>query len=103
MIQYYNTTGWLRVSVMETEIVLKKCLSGLVAFPLQKCFTRISHSKNTRGNNVNLNQPKVKTEVGRKRFTYQGTIIFNKLPNALKTKQPLLRFRNTCKSVNLDF
>ena len=57
--------------------------------PLQKSFTRVSHSQNTRGNNVNLSLPKVKTEAGRKRFAYQGTIIFNKLPNDLKTEQSL--------------
>ena len=62
-----------------------------------------SHSQNTRGNNVNLSLPKVKTEAGRKRFAYQGTIIFNKLPNDLKTEQSLLRFKYTCKSINLDF
>ena len=71
--------------------------------PLQKSFTRVSHSQNTRENNVNLSLPKVKTETGRKRFAYQGTIIFNKLPYDLKTEQPFLRFKNTCKSINLDF
>ena len=71
--------------------------------PLQKSFTRVSHSQNTCGNNVNLSLPKVKTEAGRKSFAYQGTIILNKLPSDLKTEQSLLRFKNTCKSINLDF
>ncbi len=82
-----------------------KCLHGLVSMPFQKSFMRVSHSENTRGNNVNRSLPKVKTEAGRKHFAYQGTIIFNKLPNDLKIEQSL-HLKHTCKSkksrVNLD-
>ena len=74
-----------------------KCLHGLAPLPLQKCFTRVSHSKNTaRANNVNLSLPKVKTESGRKPFAYKGTIIFNNFPNDLKTEQSFLRFKKNC-------
>ena len=45
-----------------------KYLHGLAPMPLQKSFTRVSHSPNIRGNNVNLSLPKVKTKAGRKRF-----------------------------------
>ena len=37
-----------------------KCLHWLAPLLLQKCFPRVSHSKNTRANNVNLSLPKVK-------------------------------------------
>ena len=53
-----------------------KCLHGLALVHLQKSFTRVFHLQNTRGNNVNLSLPKVQTEAGRKRFAYQGSIIF---------------------------
>jgi hypothetical protein len=76
-----------------------KCLHGLVPMPLQESFTRVLHTKNTRGNNVDLHLPKVKTEAGRKRFAYQGAIIFNKLPSDLKTEQSILFFKNTCKGI----
>ena len=101
-----NSSEWSSINEIRNRNCVHevfKCLHGLAPMPLQKSFTRVSHSQNTRGNNVNLSLPKVKTEAGRKRFAYQGTIIFNKLPNDLKTEQSLLRFKNTCKSINLDF
>ena len=101
-----NSTEWPSINEIRNRNCVHevfKCLHGLAPMPLQKRFTRVSHSQNTRGNNVNLSLPKVKTEAGRKRFAYQGTNIINKLPNDLKTEQSLLRFKNTCKSINLDF
>ena len=43
-------------------------------------FEKISHKRETRGNNSKLRLPKVKTEFGRKMFSFQGALIFNKLP-----------------------
>ena len=67
-----------------------KCLNGIAPMAFQSCFTRISHQKCTRGNKINLTLPKFRTEGGRKRFAFQGALVFNKLPNDLKTEQSLL-------------
>ena len=88
-----NSSEWPSINEIRNRNCVHevfKCLHGLAPMPLQKSFTRVSHSQNTRGNKVNLSLPKVKTEAGRIRFAYQGTIIFNKLPNDLKTEHSLL-------------
>ena len=61
-----------------------KCLNGLAHRRFNGYFTKLSHSKETRGNNLNLVLPKVRTEAGRKTFAFQGTLIYNKLPTDLK-------------------
>ena len=80
-----------------------KCLNGLARKAFQDYFKRVSHTKCTRANNINIALPKIKTESGRKTFAYQGAILFNKLPSDLKTEQSLLRFKSGCKSLNFNF
>ena len=58
---------------------------------------------NTRNNNKSVVIPKVRTETGRKTFSFQGAKIFNKLPNNLQTETSLLRFKASSKDTNLDF
>ena len=50
---------------------------------------------------VNLSLPNVKTEAGRERYA-KLLQNFDKLPVNVKTEQPLLRFKNRYKSINLD-
>lgn len=80
-----------------------KCLNGIAPMAFQNYFTRVSHSKCTRGNNKNIAIPKIRTEAGKKTFAYQGAIIFNKLSDDLKTEQSLLRFKHNCNNFNFDF
>ena len=80
-----------------------KCLHNIAPAALHNCFTRLSHFKNTRGNNTNLSLPKVKTECGRKLFLYQGALIFNELPDELKMEHSLLLFKKKTNSISLDF
>ena len=80
-----------------------KCLHNIAPAAIHNCFTRLSHSKNTRGNNTNLTLPKVKTECGRKLFSYQGALIFNKLPDDVKMEHSLLLFKKKTTSISLDF
>ena len=54
-----------------------KCLNGLAPRMFQDYFTKISHFKETRGNNTNLVLPKVRTETGRETFAFQGSLIYN--------------------------
>ena len=83
--------------------MLVKCLNGIAPMAFHNYFTRVSHSKCTRGNNKNIAIPKIRTEAGKKIFEYQGAIIFNKLSSDLKTEQSLLRFRHNCNNFNFDF
>ena len=44
---------------------------------------------NTRNNNKSVVIPKVRTEAGRKTFSFQGAKVFNNLPNNLQTETSL--------------
>ncbi len=63
-----------------------KCLNGLNGI-----FSKFSHQKETRGNNSKLRLPKVKTESGRKMFSFQGALVFNELPEDLTNETSLLQ------------
>ena len=59
-------------------------------------FANIEESKN-------IVLPKVKTETGKKAFSFQGAKIFNQLTEEMKTETLILRFKTLCKSFNFDF
>ena len=80
-----------------------KCLNGIVPKAFESYFTRNSHKMNTRNNNKSVVIPKVRTETGRKTFSFQGAKVFNNLPNNLQTETSLLRFKASSKDTNLDF
>ena len=92
-----------RSCALERALAVFKCLNGLAPKAFEDYFKKVSHGKCTRANNTNIVLPKIRTETGRKTFAYQGAIIFNKLPNELKTEKSLLRFRSSCKDFNFDF
>ncbi len=80
-----------------------KCQNGLSPRLFEGYFKKIQHHKETRGNNINLVLPKVRTEAGRKSFLFQGSMIFNKLPNALKGEQSIVNFKRQCNQLDCDF
>ena len=87
----------------------KKCLvevfkcHGLVPRLFEEYFKKIQHQKETRGNNINLLLPKVRTEAGRKSFLFQGSKIYNKLPDALKGEKSVMAFKRQCDQIDCDF
>ena len=80
-----------------------KSLNGVSSHAFQNYFTRINHSQRTRANTKNIVLPKVKTETGKKAFSFQGAKIFNQLTEEMKTETLILRFKTFCKSFNFDF
>ena len=80
-----------------------KCLNGLSACLFDNYFVKISHSKETRGNNKNLVLLRVRTEAGWKTFAFQGSAIFNLLPAEMKEQKSLLQFKNMCDTFDFDF
>ena len=60
---------------------------------LRNMFERFDHGKETRGNGSRLVLPKVKTEAGRKTFTFQGALIFNGLPTDLMNEPYFINFK----------
>ena len=55
-----------------------KTLNGVSPHAFQNYFTRVNHSQCTRANTKNIVLPKVKSETGKKAFSFQGAKIFNK-------------------------
>ena len=80
-----------------------KSLNGVSPHAFQNYFTRINHSQRTRANTKNIILPKVKTETGKKAFSFQGVKIFNQLTEEMKTETSILRFKTFCKNFNFDF
>ena len=80
-----------------------KCLNGIAPKVFENYFTRHNHKVNTSKNNKSVIILKVRTETGRKTFSFQGAKIFNSLPNSLQTEKSFLRFNATSRNANLDF
>ena len=57
-----------------------KCVNILAPTNFCNYFERRNHSMATRRNNSLLELPKLKTEIGKKSFKYQGSLLYNKLP-----------------------
>ena len=76
-------------------IEVLKCVHGLAPNLFENYFCKQNHTIGTRGNNVNLVVPPIRTEAARKIFFYQGTQIYNKLPTTLKTETSILRFKTS--------
>ena len=70
-----------------------KCQNGLAPRLFKDYFKKILHHKETRGNNKNFLLPKVRTEAGRKSFLFQGSKLYNKLPDVSKQEQSLMNVR----------
>ena len=80
-----------------------KTLNGVSPHAFQNYFARVNHSQCTRANTKNIILPKVKSETGKKAFSFQGAKVFNKLTDEMKTETSILRFKTFCKNFNFDF
>ena len=80
-----------------------KSLNGVSPHAFQNYFTRVNHCQRTRANTKNIVLPRVKSETGKKTFSYQGAKIFNQLTEEMKTETSILRFKTFCKNFNFDF
>ena len=80
-----------------------KTLNGVSPDAFQNYFTRVNHSQRTRANTKNIVFPNVKSEAGKKAFSFQGAKVFNKLTDEMKTETSILRFKDLCKHFNFDF
>ena len=64
-----------------------KTLNGVAPHAFQIYLTRVNHSQRTRANTKNIVLPKVKSEAGKKAFSFQGAKVFSKLTDVMKTDQ----------------
>ena len=80
-----------------------KSLNGVSPHAFQNYFMRVNYSQRTRANTKNIVLPKVKSEIGKKAFSFQGAKIFNQLTEEMKTETSILRFKTFCKNFYFDF
>ena len=76
-----------------------KCLNRLAPPDFMEYFQRVKHSKATRGNELSLLLPRVKSEAGRKTFAFQGVKFFNKVPRKLQSETSILKFESCFKEL----
>ena len=80
----------------------KRCLVEVFKYQSGLALQLIDH-KETRGNSKNLLLPKVRTEAGRKSFLFQGSNLYNKLPDALTHEQSIMNLKGQCDQLNIEF
>ena len=77
-----------------------KCLNDKNVCDSFKNYFKIKNSKiNTRSNGTMLTIPKVKLEIAKSSFYYQGTKIFNSLPKNLRIEKDLKSFKTKIKNL----
>ena len=79
-----------------------KCKNRLAPRIFNEYFKIIQHQKDTRGNNSSPLLPKARTEAGRNSFLFQGSKLFNKIPDVLKKEISLVIFKGRCNELDWD-
>ena len=54
-------------------------------------------------NKQNVVLPEVRSESGRKVFSFQGAMIFNKMSDEMKSQASVLIFKTLCNNFNFEF
>ena len=80
-----------------------KILNGLSPHAFHNYFTKVNHNHSTRANTKNVILPKVRAEPGRKAFSFQGAMLFNKITDEMKSQVSILRFKSLCNNFNFYF
>ena len=70
--------------------MVEKCLRKEIGHEsFDNYFRMISHSKETRNNNISIKLPKIKLEVAKQGFYFGGAKLFNGLPLTMQTSLKL--------------
>ena len=54
----------------------------------------LHHNYNTQRNRIDINLPKMRTEIGKKTFNYSASKLFNTLPAEIKTLETISKFKS---------
>ena len=92
-------------SIRNKRCVLEvfKDLNGLSPHAYYNYFIKVNHDHSTLANKKDVILPKVRSESGRKTFSFQGAMIFNKMTDEMKSQASMLRFKTLCNNFNFDF
>ena len=81
-------------------IFIFKCINGLIDFDFKLTTNNNIHSHNTR-TSKNLHLPKVNTNWGKQKPTYQASNDFNNLDNTIKNTDSLPKFKTFLKKLTV--
>ena len=91
-----NNLKWLPLSMrrdMHTINLTFKCLKGSPPMFFKDYFKAFRTIHNTRGSGKNLMLPKVRTGTARKPFYFNGSKLFNDIPNEMKDLNSVMIFK----------
>jgi hypothetical protein len=95
-----NIRDFYSTRIFNAVMVVFISLNGLSCEPFNDYFQIMSHQQNTRNNDYCLRLPKVKLEVARKGFYFQGAMAFNKLPLHFRQINSIVHFKSALKQMN---
>ena len=78
---------------MHTINLTFKCLKGSPPMFFKDCLKAFRTIHDTGGSGKNLMLPKVRTETARKSFYFNGSKIFNDIPNEMKDLNSVMIFK----------
>ena len=96
------TTEWKPIADIINEQILidvHKSIQRVSPPKYHSYFKVLQHGKNTRGGGSSLVIARVKPEIGRKTFKFQGSLLFNKLPKDLKAEKSIVIFKQKLKAM----
>ena len=96
---------WLPLSIrrdMHTVYSTFKCLKGPAPVFLKDYFTVSQSRYNTRRNGTDLVLPRVRTEIAKRSFYFNGAKLFNGLPLQIKECSSIVLFKDTILSYFSD-
>ena len=100
-VETFNVLKWIsleRRRTMHVCIFVFKCLNGLVPSNISELLIQNHniHSHNTR-RKKDLHLPKTKRELGKRTFSFNGQLMYNKLPTKVKEASLLSSFKSQIK------
>jgi len=91
-----GTCNWTKLSILKDQraaMEVYKALNGLSPDCFNEMFEKMDHTRFTRGNNSSIRIKRVRTEFGRKSFSHQGSLIFNKLSSEQRNEILIYNFK----------
>ena len=70
----------------KVALFIYNCINGLAPHIFNNYYGKVDQGKGTRGDKTNVKIPRTKLEVFWNGIQFQGTWLFNRLPNELKTE-----------------
>ena len=90
-------SGLLLVMCAVLAVEMFKVYNNLAPPCLLEKFTKLQNAYNLRGSSTKLSLPLPKTNYGKRRFSYKGAYLWNRLPEDMRNSESLNIFKNKLK------